>query len=218
MSTKKLKVKGILFDLDGTLVDSKPAYLEAARLTFRKLGLDPLTDAAAIELPRRLEQKLPLNLNIKNDLSTFLEIYFNSFYSISGLETKLISNVSKTLNSLSKKMSLALITMRSTPKKSLIKELEKFNIAKYFDTIVTALDTCKPKPSPEALLKCVNAMNLDVSDCIIVGDSVTDMRAGRAANVKTVAVLSGIFSLQELAKEKPNLILPNITFLPDFIE
>ena len=115
-------------------------------------------------------------------------------------------------------MSLSLVTMRFVPKQSLINELKKFNIAEYFDPIVTAIDTCKPKPSPEALLKCVNSMNLAVEDCVIVGDSVNDIKAGRAANMKTVSVLSGIYSLQELVKEKPDFIIPNISFLPDFIE
>jgi phosphoglycolate phosphatase-like HAD superfamily hydrolase len=84
--------------------------------------------------------------------------------------------------------------------------------------LVTALDTKKPKPSPEALLKCVAGMDLNLDDCIIVGDSVNDIRAGKAAGVKTVAVLSGIFSLRELINEKPDLIMKNINFLPDFIE
>ncbi|MCW3997229.1 MAG: HAD family hydrolase [Candidatus Bathyarchaeota archaeon] len=218
MSNKKLKVKGVLIDLDGTLVDSKPAYLKAAQLTFNKLGLKPLSNKEAIEIPRRLEQKLPLNIKIKNNLSLFLEIYLKSYYSISGSETKLISKVPDTLHTLSKTMKLALVTMRSVPRNSIITELEKFNIAKYFDLIVTALDTNKPKPSPEALLKCAINMNLEVEDCIIVGDSVNDIRAGKAAGAKTAAVLSGIFSLQELTKEKPNFILQNINSLPYFIE
>jgi HAD superfamily hydrolase (TIGR01549 family) len=218
MSNKKLKVKGVLIDLDGTLVDSKPAYLKAAQLTFTKLGLKPLSNEEAIEIPKRLEQKLPLNIKIKNNLSLFLEVYLKSYYSISGSETILISNVPETLSSLSKKMKLALVTMRSIPQESIIIELKKFNIAKYFDLIVTAMDTNKPKPSPEALLKCAKSMDLDVSDCIIVGDSVSDIRAGKAAGAKTAAVLSGIFSFQELVKEKPNLIMQNINSLPYFIE
>jgi beta-phosphoglucomutase-like phosphatase (HAD superfamily) len=87
MSNKKLKIKGILFDLDGTLVDSKPAYIKAAQLTFKKLGINPLSDKQAIEIPRKLEQKLPLEINVKNGLPFFLEIYLNSYYSISGSET-----------------------------------------------------------------------------------------------------------------------------------
>jgi phosphoglycolate phosphatase len=218
MSNKKMKLKGILFDLDGTLVDSKPAYLKAAQITFKKLGLKPLSDEESIEIPRRLEKKLPLDLKIKSKLSVFLEIYLNSYYSVSGSETKLISKVPDTLDKLSKTMKLALVTMRSVPRDSIINELEKFKIAKYFDHIVTALDTNEPKPSPEALLKSAKNLNLEADDCIIVGDSVNDIRAGKAAGAKTAAVLSGIFSLQELAKEKPNFIMRNINSLPYFIE
>jgi len=218
MSNKKLKAKGILFDLDGTLVDSRPAYLKAAKLTFKKLGIKPLSEKQAIEIPRRLEQKLPLDINVKKGLSSFIKIYLNSYYSISGSETILIPNVLSTLKLLSKKVKLSLVTMRSVPKVSLIQELENFNIAKYFDVFVTALDTKKPKPSPEAVLKCAKSMNLQLDDCIIVGDSINDIHAGKAAGIKTVAVLSGIFSFYELAKEKPDLIIKNINFLPDFLE
>jgi HAD superfamily hydrolase (TIGR01509 family) len=218
MINKKLRVKGVLFDLDGTLVDSKPAYFEAARLAFNELGLKPLSKEEAIEIPKRLEKNMPLHINDKKWPSTFLKVYLNSYYSISGSKTKLISNVSQTLDSLSKTMKLAIVTMRSTPKESLIAELEKLGIASYFDSIVTALDTLKPKPSPEALLKCIDILNLDKIDCIIVGDSINDVRAGKAAGIKTIAVLSGIFSLQELIKENPSLILQNINYLPDFIE
>jgi phosphoglycolate phosphatase-like HAD superfamily hydrolase len=51
-----------------------------------------------------------------------------------------------------------------------------------------------------------------------VGDSVADVKAGKNAGAKTVAVLSGIFSHKELEREKPDLILENINQLPDFLE
>jgi phosphoglycolate phosphatase-like HAD superfamily hydrolase len=83
---------------------------------------------------------------------------------------------------------------------------------------VTALDTHKPKPSPEALIKAVKALDVQICDCIIVGDSISDIRAGKAAGSKTVAVLSGLFSRQELAEENPDLIIKDVTVLPNFIE
>lgn len=215
MNTNKLKAKGVLFDLDGTLVDSRPAYEEAARLAFDRYGLGPLGDKYAFEIPRRLENNLPLYFEGKKFP---LKFYLNSYYSISEFKTKLISNVSKTLDVLSNTMKLAIVTMRSTPKKNIIKQLRRFKIDSYFDAVITALDTKKPKPSPEALLKCVDMLSLDKADCIIVGDSISDVRAGKAAGIRTVAVLSGIFSFQELLKENPNLILQNINYLPDFIE
>ena len=101
--------------------------------------------------------------------------------------------------------------MRHCPNQVIQKELDYFGIAKYFTHIVTAMDTSKPKPSPEALIQCVKALDLEMCDCIIVGDSVNDVRAGKAAGARTVAVLSGLFQREELTKECPDLILPDVT-------
>ena len=218
MSEVKLKAKGIFFDLDGTIVDSRDAYVEAAQTAFQTMGLEPPEAKAALEIPRRLEQKQPINDIVKGDIRKFLDVYLKTYYSITTKKTKPIPNISTTLQTLSKKAKLALITMRSVPKKAITKELEHFGIAKYFTYVVTTLDTHKPKPSPEALIKCIKAMNVQICDCIIVGDSVNDIRAGKAAGAKTVAVLSGLFSHKELSKERPDLILKDATVLPNFIE
>ena len=97
-----------------------------------------------------------------------------------------------------------------SPKQAIIKELECFGISQYFTHVVTALDTAKPKPSPEALINCVKALDVDICDCIIAGDSVSDVRAGKAAGARTVAVLSGLFQCEELVKERPDLILNDV--------
>jgi phosphoglycolate phosphatase len=218
MNTTKLKAKGIFFDLDGTIVDSRDAYVEAARTAFQAMGLGPLEAKTALEIPRKLEQKQPINDIVKGNIHKFLNIYLKTYYAISKEKTKPIPNISTALENLSKKAKLALITMRSVPKKIITKELEHFGIAKYFTHIITALDTHKPKPSPEALTKTIKALDIQICDCIIVGDSVNDIKAGKAAGAKTVAVLTGLFTHKELAKEQPDLILKNATKLPQFIE
>ena len=218
MSITKLKAKGIFFDLDGTIVDSRDAYLEAARIAFQAMRLEPPEAKVALEIPRKLEQKQPINDIVKGNIHKFLDVYLKTYYAISKTKTKSIPNISTTLKILSKKAKLALITMRFVPKKAITAELKHFNIAKYFTHVVTALDTHKPKPSPEALIKCVKAMDVQICDCIIVGDSVNDIKAGKAAGANTVAVLSGLFSQKELAKEQPDLILKDATALPNFIK
>lgn len=218
MNENKLKVKGILFDLDGTIVDSREAYLEAAKTAFQAIGQKPPTTQTALEIPKRLEQNQPIDDITRTNPQQFLAIYLKTYYAITQEKTKLIPNVSTTLETLSEKAKLALITMRFVPKETIINELEHFNIAKYFTYVVTALDTHKPKPSPEALIKCVRALDVQICDCVIVGDSVSDVRAGKAAGARTVAVLSGLFSHEELAKENPDLILKDVTYLPKFIE
>jgi HAD superfamily hydrolase (TIGR01509 family) len=217
MSKAKLKAKGIFFDLDGTIVDSRDAYIEAARTAFQTMGQEPPEPKTALEIPRRLEQNQPLSPIVKGNVHKFLDVYLRTYYAISAEKTKPIPDIATTLETLSKKAKLALITMRSVPKNAITAELEHFGIAKHFTHIVTALDTHKPKPSPEALIKTIKALDVQMCDCIIVGDSINDIKAGKAAGAKTIAVLTGLFTRQELAKENPDLILENATKLPNHI-
>jgi phosphoglycolate phosphatase len=217
MNQKRWIVKGIFLDLDGTIVDSSGAYIEAARIAFQAIGKKPPLTKAALEIPRRIEQGLLINDLDESDSKKFLSVYLKAYYSSTEAKTKLLPNVSAALEALSGKSKLALITMRHVPNQVILKELDYFGIAKYFTHIVTALDTSKPKPSPEALIQCVKSLDLEMCDCIIAGDSVSDIRAGKAAGAKTVAVLSGLFQREELAMECPDLILSDVTALPEFI-
>ena len=218
MYETKIEAKGIFLDLDGTIVDSREAYYEAARTAFQAMGLKSLEPKATLEIPRRLERKQSLNDLIKGDTQKFLEIYLRNYYAITLYKTRPFPNVSTTLSILSRKAKLALITMRSVTRENIMNELKHFNIAKYFTHVVTALDTCRPKPSPEALITCVKAIDARICDCIIVGDSISDIKAGKAAGAKTVAVLSGLFFKEELAEEQPDLILKNMNMLPNHIQ
>ena len=219
MVAKKLRVKAILLDLDGTIVDSREAYLEALKYAFYATGQKMVDEKAALEIPKRLEQNLPINdLIIGVDAQRFLKVYLKAYYEATATKTKPMPKISETLNKLSSKASLALITMRYVPKEKVVSELERLGLSKYFHFVVTALDTKDPKPSPEAILQCAKQLCVENCECVVVGDSVADVRAGKRAGAKTVAVLTGIFSLKELKAEKPDLIIESVDKLPDFIE
>ena len=215
----KLKARGILFDLDGTIVDSKEAYFEAARTAFAAMGQETVDIKVMTEIPKRLEQNMPINdLISRIDVDRFLQIYLKAYYDATASRTKPFPNVADTLKKLSEKAKLALTTRRHVPAKEVIRQLEEFGLAKYFQKVVTAFDTMNPKPSPEALLECSKQLKVEACECVVVGDSVVDVRAGKNAGANTVAVLSGIFSREELEKEKPDLILKSVKELPDFIQ
>ena len=218
MNQSKLKIKGIFLDLDGTIVDSTEAYIEAAIIAFKAMEEIPPKDQILLEIPRRIEQRLSIDDLIYGKSREFMKSYFKAYYSITETKTKLIPNVSETLYTLSRKAKIALVTMRQTPNQVIYKELDCFGIAQYFKYIVTGSETSKPKPSPEALVRCAEAFNIEMCDCIIVGDSVNDVRAGKAAGTKTVAVLSGLYEYKELVNEDPDLIIPDINTLPNFIK
>ncbi|MGQ9506649.1 MAG: HAD family hydrolase [Candidatus Bathycorpusculaceae bacterium] len=220
MAKTKLEVKVILLDLDGTLVDSKEAYKEAVQTAFAALGQNFVSAEVATEIPKRLEQNLPINDLLRGGVDTkkFLDVYLNAYYKATVTKSKPMPKIEDTLEKLSKKAALALITMRYVPKENVIKELENFGLAKYFTHVITALDTHTPKPSPEALIKCARKFGVQPHECLVVGDSVADIKAGKNAGAKTVAVLSGIFSRKELEREKPDLILESVNQLPCFLE
>ncbi len=219
MRKPKLSAKVIVLDLDGTIMDSKEAYSEALNKTLGIMGKENIESRAVMEIPKRLEQGLPIDDLIEGiDAQNFLETYLDAYYEATATKTKPLPNISNTLSKLSKKAKLAVITMRHVPRREVIEELERFDLAKYFQQVITALDSCSPKPSPEALIECTRKLGAKTHECIVVGDSVVDVRTGKNAGAQTVAVLSGIFSREELETEKPDLVLQSINELPNFLE
>jgi phosphoglycolate phosphatase len=217
MPQSKFNVKCIFLDLDGTIVDSHPAYLEAAAIAYQAIGQEPPEAKIALEIPKRMEQGLSYEDLVLGDINKFRTTFLQSYYVLTEKKTQLLPNVTEAIEALSTKAKLALITMRHVPSQAIVKELNTFGIGKHFSCVMTALSTTKPKPSPEAIFKTIEALDIKISDCLIVGDSVNDIKAGKAAGAKTVGVLSGLYYHDELAKECPDLILPDLTMLPDVI-
>jgi len=213
MSVPRLRMEGVFVDLDGTIIDSKEAYSEAARVAFQHVGHNLEKLLVAMEIPRRIEQGMPLDDIVGDETEEFLRVYLNAYYSIAKTRTHPFAYVGETLQELSKRTKLALITMRRMPKEDIIEELDRFGLAQFFSYITTALDVHKPKPSPDALVEAMRTLKVEVRNCLIVGDSVMDIRAGKAAGIKTAAVLTGLFKLEELAKEQPDYILKDFSQL-----
>ncbi|XHH10368.1 MAG: HAD family hydrolase [Candidatus Bathyarchaeia archaeon] len=217
MREDKFKAKCIFLDLDGTIVDSRQAYLEAAQIGFKAIGQEPPEMKIVLEIPKRIEQGLGFDDLIYGDLNKFKTAYIQAYHVLTEEKTRLLPNVSSAIEALALKAKLGLITMRHVPNQAVLKELNCFGIGKYFSSVMTALDTTKPKPSPEAIFKCVQTLDMEICDCLMAGDSVNDIKAGKAAGAKTVGLLSGLYFHEELAKEGPDMILPDLSMLPDVV-
>ena len=142
MKHTELKVKGVILDLDGTLVDSRDAYLEAAKTAFTIAGLGEVNSRTVTEIPKRLEQNMSIASLIKGiDVNRFLKIYLNAYYESAAAKTKPFPDIDRTLVRLSEKAKLALTTRRNVHHREVIKELQKFGLAKYFKTVysITAI-------------------------------------------------------------------------------
>jgi phosphoglycolate phosphatase len=220
----KIAAKALLIDLDGTLVNPTQALLEAATAGFIAIGATEYNPHIGIEIARRMEQNQPVHDLFSPEqrkpqvVKKFLHAYIDAYYVSTINKTTPMPKVYETLQTLSRTRPLALVTLRSIPKKQITKELQKLKLLPYFKTVITAMDVKKPKPFPDAVIKAAQQLGVSVHNCAIIGDSIVDIQAGKAANAKTIAVLTGLYTRQELEKENPDLIIPDINHLPQHLQ
>ena len=223
MGKRKLEAKALLIDLDGTIVDSLEVFSEAAEIALSAIGGKQSSDDVGLKIAQLLQRNLPLDeffeqIDIDEALrEKFLTLFLQAFYKIAPSKTKLFPNVDKTLCELSRNFLLALITRRPVSKSLVKKELKRLCVDKYFSTIVTSLEVERPTPFPDVIQKAADELQVLIHKCVVVSDSGIDIQAGKSAHTRTVAVLSGLFKREDLIREMPDLILKDITYLPEHL-
>lgn len=223
MASQRLRVKALLIDLDGTLVDATEALVEAAKHALTAIGFHHVSPQISVEIARQLQSNLPLDDLLRKSgivgvkKQRFVATYLDAFYNLTLERTKPLPNVHTTLHTLSQHLPLALVTRRNISQKQLMKELKRLHFIQYFKAIVTSQDVSRPQPSPEILLKAVQKLRAPIKECAFVSDSIVDIQAGKAAGTKTIAVFSGLFSRKELEEWKPDFIIKNVNYLPDLV-
>ena len=203
-------IKGIVFDFDGTIVDSMNMVFNALNDALKKKSLPTIE----IELLGRMAG-LPVSdiISTKNHIteSTTREIekdVFETYTAFCKTSCQLLPNVENTLKTLkSKQIKLGLLT--TTPSKPLKTVIKKFSLNDYFD-IMLAKEDVKNKPNPEGLEKIITKFGIEKNECIYVGDSPIDIQTGKAAGIKTIAVTTGIATIEQLKEAKPDGIIPNL--------
>jgi len=221
---KRLKVKALLIDLDGTIVNITEPCIEAAEEAASTLGFRNIDTKIGLEIAKKLQSNLSLDevfakFSIDKSMGKrFLKAFLNAWYTIAPVKTQPLPKVDTTLQKLSEHFKLALITRRNMPKEPIMLELERLGFTQYFKFVVTSKDVEEPKPSPQAFVKAANQLGVSIHDCAVVGDAIVDIQAGKSAGAKTIAVLSGLFTREELSKQKPDLVVKNINSLPYFLQ
>lgn len=219
MAKRRMRVKALLIDLDGTIVDITEPCIEAAKEATSTLRFQKIDIKIGLEIAKKLQSNLPLDetfakFGINKIMGKeFLKAFLNAWYTIVPMKTTALPKVHTTLQKLSEHFQLALITRRDMPKETITRELERLELTKYFKFIATSQDVEEPKPSPQAFVKAANHLGVSIHECVVVGDSIVDIQAGKSAGAKTIAVLSGLFSKEELETEKPDLIIDTISIL-----
>ncbi|MFW9905199.1 MAG: HAD family hydrolase [Candidatus Thorarchaeota archaeon] len=224
-----MKIQGLLIDFDGVLVDSTRAYMKATNIALKhssyfNVPKDEVREFS-LEIARRLDQGISKNKLLDRLIPStsertlaFIDIWLQTWNEACLWEVELFPETTKILDKLSKRFPLALVTLRYLKKSEIEAQLKRLEINTFFKSVITTLDVKRPKPSPDSFLEGAKHLNVPIEDCIVVGDSILDIKAGKASQAKTVAVLSGIFDESTLRKEKPDLVIQNISELPFYLE
>jgi HAD superfamily hydrolase (TIGR01509 family) len=95
--------------------------------------------------------------------------------------------------------------------------LNQFELTGYFQEIVTAITAEHTKPYPDPILYAAEKMGVPPENCLMIGDTTVDIRAGKAAGTQTVGVLCGFGERDELERRGADLILDNTSELGDVL-
>lgn len=205
MEKLRLREKGLLFDLDGTLVDSKHDLAAAANFARTSVGLDMVPDAVV-----QSHVGLGVDSLIRSIVGTEDPILlrrakesFVAYYGKHLLDhTHLFKGLKKVLKVLEPSQSGIVTNKARMFTLPLIKGL---GISGHFGAIVTPEDTGLKKPNPEPLLYAIRLLGIPPERAVVVGDSRYDIEAGKRAGLKTVAVLWGFGTLAEIDRANPDI-------------
>lgn len=186
-----MKIKLIIFDLDGTLADTSIDITNALNYAVEPYNFKSLTPEETISIVgvgiTRLIEKLIGEEN-KEILTDVLDRFLNYYSEHLNVHTVLYPGVRETLNGLRDYKKAVISNKREFLS---IRLLEDLKLSGYFDTILGGDSVEEKKPSPKPIFKVLEMLSLKPHETVIVGDSNFDIEAGKAAGVKTIAVSYG---------------------------
>jgi len=212
-------VKNILFDVDGTLLDSKRDIAAAQLWTFHQYGVDsikpediyphigkPLAETFATLLPPRLHDRIPE-----------AGLMYRDYYRAHAFDTtNLFPGVKETISTLHEMgISLATATIKST--ETTAKVLAYYGIAQYFSHI-QGTDNGVFKPDPAIINTVLDKQQWTRGETLMVGDTDKDIEVGRNAGVRTCGVTYGSFTRDQMSALKPDWVIDRLGQLLDIVK
>ena len=210
------RVKGLLFDIDGTLSDTDDHMVNRLVKALRPInwmfrGQNPQNFARwlvmASETPANFVYGVADRLGLDN---LYAKIYNRStrrppskrFLQNNHL---LIPGVKQMLETLYGRYPMGVVSARD--ERTSVAFLEAFSLKEYFEIIVTA-QTCRyTKPYPDPIIFAAEKLEIAPDNCVMIGDTIVDVRAGNAAGAQTIGVRCGFGTHRELEKAGADVIL-----------
>lgn len=213
MPTKARRVRGVLFDWDGTLVNSYEADSSAYLAMFREMGITwGLAELAQHYSPNWYDVYRAADL--PKEKWGAADRAWRAHYA--KYSPALLAGAREVLETLRQEHLLALVT--SGDRDRVTRQLRDFRLTRVFAARVCSGDTREKKPHPAPLRKALRQLNLRPSACVYVGDSAEDLHMARSAGVLAIAVLGPFPTEKKLRAASPDYLLESIRELPAALE
>lgn len=204
----------VLFDLDGTVVDTIPHILAS----FRHATADVLGEALSDDVLLH-HVGVPLAYQMQfftedEDTAGRLLASYRAFNRATHDEmARLYPHSVKTLEVIAGAgLPMGIVTSKS--RTMAMRALELFDLTRFFAVVVTADDTTAHKPDPMPVLQAASELGVEAPRCVYVGDSPADIGAARAAGARSVGATWGVASRERLEDADPDAVIDDIGDLP----
>ena len=208
-------IKGVLFDMDGVLVDSEPFICRAAIMMFSELGVKAVPEDFNAFIGMGENSYLggvAENLGIKVDIEKIKARTYEIYEEIVSGNLQALPGAYEFISLCRNKgLKLALATSADTVKMEV--NLKEIGLTRdSFNTIITGLDAKKKKPSPDIYLKASERLGLSPQDCLVIEDAVSGIESGKTAGCKCLAVAS---TFKATALRNADWICDSLLNVPD---
>ena len=206
--------EAVIFDWDGTLADTRRVIIASFQRALsevhcevsdefieRRIGIGSAGTFSEVLLSAkvRFDEKLVARLVAKK-IQAEVEL---------SDKVTLFDGALAILESLQGRVKLGLASMNN--RDVINSMLSVLNVEKFFNAVLTADDVSNSKPDPEIFLKCALKLGSSPDKCVVVEDSIFGVKAAKAAGMSCIAVLTGVYSREELEKASPDLIVNSLT-------
>ena len=210
------RIKALCFDVDGTLSDTDDYYEQKITRFFKRfLFRDPAHTARRlvmwIESPGNALLGFADRIGIDDEMVAVID-WINRHRKSPVKKYLIVPGVEEMLKLMEGRYPMSVVSARD--EKSTMRFLTQFDLCKYFQAIITGLSAPHTKPYPDPIFLAAERMGVRPEECLMIGDTTVDMRAGKAAGAQTVGVLCGFGEEPELRQLGADLILKSTADLP----
>ena len=189
----------ILFDLDGTLIDSTEAILESFHNSYRIFGLPSPKDEEIKSLIGHPLDVMYSSLGVEEKIVwDMVDTYKEHYREISREKTILLPYAKEAIELASQHARVGIVTTKTGKYSKIL--MEHFNVMQHFEILVGREDVTNPKPHAEPILKAIDFLSVSKDDCWMIGDTRMDLISAKNAGIKSVAVVSEYEAVEELKK------------------